>query len=152
MEITILMPDDMDKGFLESLESLRPTGLTPDQARSVYYTLFNKTRPYIFVAKEDDKVVGTATLVVEQKFIHQGGRVGHIEDVSVHKDHKGKGIGQALTKRLIETAEKCGCYKVILDCSPDLVPFYEKSGFYTSAVQMRLDVQKKEVEPQTFVI
>ena len=30
---------------------------------------------------------------------------------------------------LLEVSRSCGCYKVILDCSDQNVPFYEKLGF-----------------------
>lgn len=145
MEITILSRDDLDNGFLESLESLRPTGLNSLQALAVYHKL--TTRPYVYVAKNGDQVIGAATLLVEQKFIHQGGKVGHIEDVAVHKDHQGKKVGQKLVERMLEDAKKLQCYKVILDCDPSLVGFYEKSGFRQSAVQMRIDLEV--VEPNT---
>ena len=38
--------------------------------------------------KESDKVVGSATLVVEHKFIHTAANRGRIEDVVVHPDHQ----------------------------------------------------------------
>lgn len=33
-------------------------------------------------------------------------------------------------------AQELGCYKVILDCSEDNVPFYEKCGLTRKEVQM----------------
>lgn len=132
------MPDDLEKGFLESLESLRPTGLDSVQALAVFYKL--SPHHHIYVAKEDDRVIGTATLLVDQKFIHQGGKVGHVEDVAVHREYQGKGVGLKLMERMLEDAKKLGCYKVILDCAENLISFYEKSGFRQSAVQMRIDL------------
>ena len=38
--------------------------------------------------QERDKVVGSATLVVEHKFIHTAANRGRIEDVIVHPDHQ----------------------------------------------------------------
>jgi glucosamine-phosphate N-acetyltransferase len=32
------------------------------------------------------------------------------------------------------------CYKVILDCSQENIPFYEKSGFRKHEVSMRYDI------------
>jgi predicted N-acetyltransferase YhbS len=85
-------------------------------------------------------VIGTASLLVEQKFIHQGGMVGHIEDVSVRLGYEKRGIGTALVRHATEQARKLGCYKVILDCSEHLIPFYAALGFRCHAVQMRTDL------------
>jgi N-acetylglutamate synthase-like GNAT family acetyltransferase len=85
-------------------------------------------------------VIGTASLLVEQKFIHQGGMVGHIEDVSVRLGYEKMGVGTALVRHATEQARKLGCYKVILDCSENLIPFYESLGFRCHAVQMRTEL------------
>lgn len=37
---------------------------------------------------------------------------------------------------LVKLAEEAGCYKIILDCSEENVPFYEKCGLYKKEVQM----------------
>ena len=51
----------------------------------------------IHVAVDNNKIVGSTTLFIEQKFIHDGGLVGHIEDVVVRKDYEGRGIGMKLS-------------------------------------------------------
>ena len=43
-----------------------------------------------------------------------------------------------LTWRLLQCMINAACYKVILDCTPDLVPFYEKNGFQQVGVCMRM--------------
>ena len=105
--------------------------------------LFNKimrnSDHVIAVAITDDKVVGAATLFIEPKFIHNGGNVGHIEDVVVDKNYQGKKIGEKIIKYLLEEAKTNGCYKTILDCSDEVKPFYEKLGFKHNANALRLD-------------
>jgi len=93
----------------------------------------------ICVAVLDSQVVGAATIFIEQKFINKGGKVGHIEDVAVRKNYQGKGIGQKIIKALVLFAKKEGCYKTILDCQDDLIPFYEKAGFKRHSNAMRYD-------------
>jgi GNAT superfamily N-acetyltransferase len=58
------------------------------------------------------KIVGTGALIVERKFIHQLGLVGHIEDIAVAKDQQGKKLGLRIIQALDFVAEKVGCYKV----------------------------------------
>jgi len=37
---------------------------------------------------------------------------------------------------LTDTAKEAGCYKIILDCSEDNAPFYEKCGLSRKEIQM----------------
>jgi glucosamine-phosphate N-acetyltransferase len=94
-----------------------------------------------YVAVEQEKVIGTASLLIETKLIHNGSKVGHIEDVAVHPAHQGKGIGKALVDHLVECCRNADCYKVILDCKEGVAPFYEKLGFHRHEIAMRLDLK-----------
>jgi ribosomal protein S18 acetylase RimI-like enzyme len=82
-------------------------------------------------------IVGCATLIVEEKLIHNCGKVGHIEDVVVSPTMRGKDLGKKLVNKLLELAQRSGCYKVVLDCKPDNAGFYEKIGFFKSDQHMR---------------
>lgn len=88
------------------------------------------------VEDAEGKLVGLATLLVEQKLIHGASKVGHIEDVAVDGSQRGKGLGKVLISHLIELAVARGCYKVILDCSEDNVGFYERCGLSRAGVEM----------------
>ena len=89
------------------------------------------------MAEINGKIIGSTTLLIEQKFIHNGGRVGHIEDVVVSKEYEGRGIGIKLVSSLLEKAKMMNCYKTILDCQDELIPFYERIGFKQESNQMR---------------
>ena len=93
----------------------------------------------IHVAVDDNKIIGSTTLFIEQKFIHDGGLVGHIEDVVVRKDYEGKGIGIKLVISMLERAKEKNCYKTILDCKDDVKQFYERIGFKHESNGMRYD-------------
>jgi len=140
IEIRELEEKDLFNGFLESLDSLRKASdLSPKKAKEVFKKIKSDKNYKIYVAVIDSKVVGTTTLFIEQKFIHDGGKVGHIEDVAVRKEYQDKGIGKEVVKALLEYAKKKGCYKTILDCTDDLIPFYEKIGFKRHSNSMRFD-------------
>ena len=96
MDFTLreLTPDDLSHGFLETLAGLAPVDLTVEAAREIFRKR-ELTGIRTFVAVDGDRVVGTASLVVEQKFIHGGGRCGHIEEVVVHPDYKNQGIARS---------------------------------------------------------
>lgn len=139
MDIRQMIAPDLRNGFLEAIGALGPTELTYDEAVAVYQRRL-RDKVLTYVALIDGKVVGTAALIVEQKYLHNGGFVGHIEDVAISPGQQGRGIGAALVKYLIEDCERLGCYKVLLDCTPELMPFYERAGFHEWVKNMRLDL------------
>lgn len=88
------------------------------------------------ITDSSSRVVGTGALIVERKFIHNLGLVGHIEDIAVAKDQQGKKLGLRLIQALDFVAEKVGCYKSILDCSEANEGFYVKCGFKRAGLEM----------------
>ncbi|GAB7348129.1 hypothetical protein MBLNU459_g6146t1 [Dothideomycetes sp. NU459] len=84
----------------------------------------------------EKKIVGTGALIVEKKFIHNLGLVGHIEDIAVAKDQQGKKLGLRIIQALDYVAENVGCYKTILDCSEANEGFYVKCGFKRAGLEM----------------
>jgi len=137
-----LRAGDLKKGFIETLQNLAETeNLTDRAATKTLNEMRRDPSHVVFVAVADDgQVVGATTLLVERKFIHEGGSVGHIEDVAVRRGHEGKGIGSALVNAAVARARREGCYKCILDCKEELVPFYTRLGFRRHEVEMRLDL------------
>ena len=128
--VRTLREADLSNGFLETLDALRPASdLAPERAVEVFRRLDRNPDCVVAVAEVGGRVVGAATLLVEHKFVNQGGRAGHIEDVAVAADQQGRGIGQALIRYLLKRAAEAGCYKTILDCADDVLPFYERLGF-----------------------
>ncbi len=132
--------DDLEKGFLETLDFLRnASNLDKNKAKEILKKIKQNTNHIIYVAIDNKKIVGSTTLLIEQKFIHDGGLVGHIEDVVVRKDYEGKGIGIKLVTSLLERAKEKNCYKTILDCKDDVKQFYERIGFKRESNGMRYD-------------
>ena len=135
-----LKKDDLQNGFLTTLDSLRQTSNIEAKKAEEIFEKINSTPEYIIaVAELDGKIIGATTLLIEQKFIHDGGLVGHIEDVVVDKNYQGQRIGEKIMKYLLEIAKNQGCYKTILDCTDDVKQFYEKLGFKHVANELRFD-------------
>lgn len=81
---------------------------------------------FIFICMIDDKIIGSGTLIVENKIIHKFGKVGHLEDIIIDSGYRGCGFGKDLINYLIDFAKNLHCYKVILDCNEENVNFYQK--------------------------
>ena len=125
--------NDIDKGFLEVLDNLLATNIDSNEyAKEILQNIKSNPLHKIFVAEdyENNKIVGTITLLVEPKFINKGMRVGYIEDVSVRKGYEGLGIGSRLVNYATTDAIYVeNCKKVLLYCSERTRPFYEKLGY-----------------------
>ena len=132
--------NDLEKGFLETLDFLRKASdIDKNKAKEILEKIKQNPDHIIHVAVDGNKIVGSTTLFIEQKFIHDGGLVGHIEDVVVRKDYEGKGIGIKLVMSMLERAKEKNCYKTILDCKDDVKQFYERIGFKHESNGMRYD-------------
>ena len=140
IKISEIEESDLEKGFLETLDFLRnASGLDKNKAREILKKIKQNPNHIIHVATDDKKIVGSTTLFIEQKFIHDGGLVGHIEDVVVRKDYEGQGIGMKMVISLLDVAKQRKCYKTILNCEDSLKQFYEKIGFKKTTNEMRYD-------------
>ncbi|KAF9698224.1 hypothetical protein EKO04_003563 [Ascochyta lentis] len=130
---------DYHNGFLDVLRVLTTVGDVSEEAWNERYTwMATRNDSYFLLAILDSssRIVGTGALIVERKFIHQLGLVGHIEDIAVAKDQQGKKLGLRIIQALDFVAEKVGCYKTILDCSEANEGFYVKCGFKRAGLEM----------------
>ena len=140
VQVRELKEEDLFNGFLTSLDSLKKASdISKKRAEEIFRKIDVNKDHIIAVAVSDGKIVGSATLLIEQKFIHKGGLVGHIEDVVVDTSFQGKKIGKKIIEYLLEFSKNRGCYKTILDCSDDVKPFYERLGFKHNANALRYD-------------
>ena len=131
-------------GFWKTLSNLKPVKeVNYDQAVEAYHRT-RKQDIYTFVAvdSKDSQIIGSVSLLIEQKFIRNLGLAGHIEDVVTRKEYEGNQIASQLITQALQKAKELGCYKVILDCRQELVSFYQKFGFEPAEVQMKIYFKK----------
>ncbi|XP_020089653.1 probable glucosamine 6-phosphate N-acetyltransferase 2 [Ananas comosus] len=133
---------DHAKGFVELLGQLSPCpALSADDFRDRFGELAALGDDHLVCVAEDPRsgrIVATGSVFVERKFLRGGGKVGHVEDVVVDAAARGLGLGHRVLRYLSDYAKAAGCYKVILDCTPELKGFYEKCGFEERNIQMAL--------------
>ena len=135
-----LQEQDLLNGFMISLDSLYKTSnMAEHAAKEIFRKITADSNHTIIVADIDGLVVGCATILVEQKFIHDGAKAAHIEDVSVSGRYQGMGIGKKIISYALSYAKSRGCYKTVLYCADEVRPFYEKQGFKCHTNALRFD-------------
>jgi glucosamine-phosphate N-acetyltransferase len=130
-----------DDSTCELLEVLKEVW-SVDEISELTLDNWFKNDNYMVIAEFDGKIIGSATLHLQQKIIRNGGIAGCIEDVVVKQSYRGNNIGTQLIQELIKKAENLGCYKVILSCFPDRINFYKKNGFFVESTTMRYNFKK----------
>ena len=125
---------DLDQVFilLNQLKQIDIDTIDKDKAWSDF---INNTSSNSVVGLYNDKIVAYGSVVVENKI--RGEVAGHIEDIVVDSEVRGKMIGVSLIKELIKVAKNKGCYRITLFCKETLVNFYVRNGFEVNDVLMK---------------
>ncbi|KAI9199205.1 glucosamine 6-phosphate acetyltransferase [Polychytrium aggregatum] len=140
LKIRPLSRSDYDKGFVETLSQLTTVGnLTREVFDERFAKLQKYNEVYFSIAIEDvsiGKVVALGTIFIEDKFIHEAGSVGHIEDIVVNDCARGKNLGRIVIEALKYIGQRRGAYKTLLACSEKNIGFYNKCGMSQKEVVM----------------
>jgi GNAT superfamily N-acetyltransferase len=98
--------------------------------------LFDKILSYpnfnVYVALSNDKIIGTFELLIMDNLAHMGLPSAIVEDVVVHSDYRGQGVGKKMMQFAFEKCKKAGCYKMVLSSNirrDRAHHFYESLGF-----------------------
>ena len=131
--------DDFNKGHINLLKQLSYLDFEniPFMEYKNFINNLNNNHQ-IIVLEFDNKIIGTGTILIEKKIIHNFGLVAHIEDVVIDHNFRGNNFGKKLIYELIKIAKDNNCYKIILDCNQDNINFYEKCGFKHKEYEMVL--------------
>ena len=92
--------------------------------------IFDKEKAEVFFALEDGKEIGFALYF--HNFSTFVGRAGiYLEDVYIKPEHRGKGYGKAILKKLASIAKERGCGRLewcCLDWNKPSIDFYKSFG------------------------
>ena len=126
--------DDLDSIFniLNHLKKINIKSINKQLA----WKSFNEnksTKPIVGIL--DKKIVSYGSIVIENKI--RGEVAGHIEDIVVDKNYRGRFIGDNLIKELINIGEKYNCYRITLFCKEHLKNFYSRQGFKKDSINMK---------------
>lgn len=96
----------------------------------------------VVIEDSGGQLVGTGTIFAEKKLTHGGSLMGHIENIFVREDSRHRGLGERLVKHLISVARVQGCYRVDLNCVPELEQFYAKALFRRRNTSMSILIKE----------
>jgi GNAT superfamily N-acetyltransferase len=135
IHITFLQKNDYID-YLNLMKQFRPIEyIISFEKFCEYYDIIFKNSE-IFVARLDDKIVGSITLLYEQKFINNYALYAHIEDVVVDEDYRTLKIGSKLIEYVKNRCIEKNCRKCSLVCSKEISSFYLKNQFEEKGIHM----------------
>lgn len=118
--------------------------LTPDALHATLTTITQHPNQTCYVATLDEVLVGALLLFVVQQFSHGGGKSLIVEDLMVHPDYQGQGVGQGMMRFAARYGQMQGCYKINL-CSNkarDIAhEFYRKLGYEQHGISFLLPLR-----------
>ena len=95
----------------------------------------------IVVENDKGQIIGTLQLSFIQYLTYKGGIRAQIEAVRIHKDYRGKGLGEQLFTWAINKAKQRNAHVLQLTTDkkrPEALAFYKSLGFVASHEGMKL--------------
>ena len=89
---------------------------------------------HIYCALVNERIVGMVSMLFTVSTA-EGGRVGWLEDMIVHPEQRGRGIGKQLLKEAIRCGRDNGCKRITLltdDTNSEAMCFYARADFVRS--------------------
>jgi ribosomal protein S18 acetylase RimI-like enzyme len=113
--------------------------------RSFHYAVQHPEKVLVFIILIEGVVTGTASLHLGHYSTWSDGWYGHIEDVLVDPDFRGRGLAEALIRHAVEAAREKNLTRVEVNALTTNQParkLYEKLGFSTDSVAYELPLKK----------
>ena len=97
----------------------------------------------VFIAQRAGIAVGTYSFFVLPLLAHSGAPEAIVEDVAVHPEAQGQGIGRSMMEHAMQLAREAGCYKLALSSNQrreHAHAFYERLGFARHGVSFAVEL------------
>lgn len=122
--------EDFDQ-LLVLFRQLWPTKLiVPARLREVFARVVATPYKYYLCAVDGERVIGLGAVSFKDN-LWQEGVIAYVEELVVHEDCRGRGIGSQLLEHLTALASERGCRRIELDSGfqrPDAHRLYERHG------------------------
>jgi GNAT superfamily N-acetyltransferase len=119
--------------ILELYKQLNPSNndFSIRNANKIWDKIENENIKY-FVAKDNDKIIGSCYIIIIHNLTYNGKSIGYIENVITDEKYRRKGIGRKIMEMAINYAKGENCYKIVLQSGIKRTTahkFYEAIGF-----------------------
>lgn len=137
MELKLRPAKTVDfKEVFKLLKQLWPDlELDYNKLKSVFQLGLISSSQRFIVGEIDDKIIGFCSLTVKNN-LWQAGNLGHIDELIIDNEYRGKGYGKTMIDAISEIAKKEKCKRVELDTAfhrKDAHRFYESIGYENRA-------------------
>lgn len=105
------------------------SNITKEYFNNFITNVLNDNHIIIILEDENENIIGTGTILIEEKLTYGGCKMGHIENILIDEKYRGKGYGEKIVNKLLEICREKKCYRVDLNCSSELENFYKKNSF-----------------------
>tara|TARA_X000001036_G_scaffold378109_1_gene368289 strand:- start:958 stop:1380 length:423 start_codon:yes stop_codon:yes gene_type:complete len=129
-----VIKEDLDRVF-KILNQLKELSIESIDKESAWNSFNENKSTKSIVGVLENEIVAYGSIVIENKI--RGEVAGHIEDIVVDKNYRGRFIGENLIKELINIGKKNKCYRITLFCKEHLKNFYSRQGFEKSSINMK---------------
>lgn len=129
---------DYYKGFMDVINifTRHPLEISYDAFKVYLKKTINQNAIILVALDNNNNIIGTVKVLKEYKLHNNLNVMAHIEDVAVKEEYRHMKIGSKLIEKALEYTKDC--YKVVLNCKTDLVPFYSKMRFIHSGDALTL--------------
>ena len=103
-----------------------------EEAAGIYWKMKSYPDYRLYVALDEDRVIGTFAMLVMDNLGHLGAPSAILEDVVVAKELRGQGIGKLMMEYANDLCRQKGCYKMSFSSNMNREAahrFYETLGF-----------------------
>lgn len=148
MEVRLARLEDQDavcRLWTMLLEFYQKQASPEVMERSFHYAVQHPEKVLVFIILIEGVVTGTASLHLGHYSTWSDGWYGHIEDVLVDPDFRGRGLAEALIRHAVEAAREKNLTRVEVNALTTNQParkLYEKLGFSTDSVAYELPLKK----------
>ena len=104
----------------------------------------DKNQELIVVENNRGHIIGSMQLSFIRYLTYQGGMRAQVEGVRVHREERGKKIGEQMIKWAIERSKEKKCHLIQLTSDkkrPVAIKFYQNLGFQASHEGMKLHLE-----------
>lgn len=143
MKIRKATQEDFDEVFNLLKQLWANSKLNYDLLKIAYNKAVYSEVQKLIVGESMDNIIGFCSLTIKNN-LWQAGNLGHIDELIVDNNYRGKGIGSKLMDEITRIAKENQCKRIELDSAfnrKEAHRFYENQGYENRAYLFSKEIQ-----------